>query len=247
MQEITLKQSQKIVDDWIKTVGVRYFSELTNLGQLTEEVGEVARIMIRQYGEQSCKKSDIDADLGDEIADVLFVLICIANQTGIDLTEKFHKNMEKKNIRDKDRHKNNAKLQEKGEKSKEKEKFESWNILKQNINTENTIPFFREGQVWYISMGKNISFEQDGKGKSFQRPILVLKKFSKDIFLGIPTTTKQKTGKFYFDIGNIGKHKNSLILSQIKLYSSKRLLSHIGGINKIMLTEIKQKINELIQ
>ncbi|MBS9784354.1 nucleotide pyrophosphohydrolase [Candidatus Gracilibacteria bacterium] len=110
MKEITLKDSQKIVDDWIKTVGVRYFSELTTLGQLAEEVGEVARIMIRTYGDQSFKKSDLGEDLGDELADVLFTLICIANQTGIDLTEKFQKNMEKKNSRDKNRHKNNEKL-----------------------------------------------------------------------------------------------------------------------------------------
>ncbi len=110
MKEITLKDSQKIVDDWIKTVWVRYFSELTTLWQLTEEVGEVARIMIRTYWDQSFKKSDLGEDLGDELADVLFTLICIANQTGIDLTEKFQKNMEKKNSRDKNRHKNNEKL-----------------------------------------------------------------------------------------------------------------------------------------
>lgn len=109
-KDISIKESQKIVDDWIKTVWVKYFSELTNLWQLTEEVWEVARIIIRQYWEQSSKKSDEKADLWDELADVLFVLICIANQTGIDLTEKFHKNMEKKNIRDKDRHINNSKL-----------------------------------------------------------------------------------------------------------------------------------------
>lgn len=106
----TLKESQQIVDDWIQSIGVRYFSELTNLGQLTEEVGELARIIIRQYGEQSFKESDKDANLADEMADVLFVLICLANQTGVDLSEAFVHNMEKKSIRDKDRSKNNEKL-----------------------------------------------------------------------------------------------------------------------------------------
>ena len=110
MSEISIKESQQIVDDWIKTVWVRYFSELTNLGELTEEVWEVARIIIRQYWEQSSKKSDEKADLWDELADVLFVLICIANQTWVDLTEAFKKNMEKKNVRDKDRAINNVKL-----------------------------------------------------------------------------------------------------------------------------------------
>ena len=110
MQNLTIKQAQDIVDDWIKTTGVRYFSELTNLGQLTEEVGEVARIIIRTYGEQSFKESDTGHDLGDEIADVLFVLICIANQTGIDLTAALQKNLAKKTGRDGERHKNNAKL-----------------------------------------------------------------------------------------------------------------------------------------
>ena len=109
MSQITIQESQKIVDDWIKRVGVRYFSEMTQLAQLTEEVGEVARIMSRTYGDQSFKKSD-DKNLSDELADVLFVLICIANQTGIDLTEAFQKNMDKKTNRDKDRHKNNLKL-----------------------------------------------------------------------------------------------------------------------------------------
>ena len=109
-KDITIKETQEIVDDWINTVGVKYFSELTNLWQLTEEVGEVARIIIRQYGEQSSKKSDEDGDLWDELADVLFALICLANQTWIDLTEKFHQNMNKKNVRDKDRAKNNKKL-----------------------------------------------------------------------------------------------------------------------------------------
>jgi len=111
MSDLTIKESQKIVDDWIKNVGVRYFSELTNLGQLVEEVGEVARIITRTYGEQSFKKSDENHDLGDELADVLFVLICIANQTGIDLTDALKKNLEKKTFRDSGRHKNNPKLQ----------------------------------------------------------------------------------------------------------------------------------------
>jgi len=105
-----IKQAQQLVDNWIKTTGVRYFNELTNTAMLMEEVGEVARIMARQYGEQSFKKSDTEVNLADEMADVLFVLICLANQTGIDLTEALQKNMEKKNIRDADRHKNNEKL-----------------------------------------------------------------------------------------------------------------------------------------
>jgi NTP pyrophosphatase (non-canonical NTP hydrolase) len=107
---MTIEEAQKIVDQWINTTGVRYFNELTNTAILMEEVGEVARIMARTYGEQSFKKSDEGKDLGDELADVLFVLICLANQTGIDLTEALHKNLEKKNIRDADRHKNNEKL-----------------------------------------------------------------------------------------------------------------------------------------
>ena len=107
---MTLEQAQKTVDQWIKTVGVRYFTELTNTAILMEEVGEVARIMARTYGDQSFKKADLAKDLGDELADVLFVLICLANQTGIDLTDAFAKNMEKKTIRDADRHKNNPKL-----------------------------------------------------------------------------------------------------------------------------------------
>jgi NTP pyrophosphatase (non-canonical NTP hydrolase) len=107
---MTIEEAQKIVDHWINTTGVRYFNELTNTAILMEEVGEVARIMARTYGEQSFKKSDEGKDLGDELADVLFVLICLANQTGIDLTEALHKNLEKKNIRDADRHKNNEKL-----------------------------------------------------------------------------------------------------------------------------------------
>lgn len=107
---ITIKEAQEIVDNWIKTTGVRYFNELTNTAILMEEVGEVARIMARQYGEQSFKKSDKEVNLADEMADVLFVLICLANQTGIDLTEALQKNLEKKNIRDAERHKNNEKL-----------------------------------------------------------------------------------------------------------------------------------------
>lgn len=107
---MTLHDAQQQVDQWIKTTGVRYFNELTNTAILAEEVGEVARIMARRYGEQSEKESDKQKDLGDELADVLWVVICLANQTGIDLTEAFKKNLEKKNVRDRDRHKNNDKL-----------------------------------------------------------------------------------------------------------------------------------------
>lgn len=107
---MTLQQAQQQVDQWIKTHGVRYFNELTNTAILTEEVGEVARIMARRYGEQSEKESDKDKDLGDEMADVLWVLICLANQTGVDLTKAFEKNLEKKTKRDKDRHHQNPKL-----------------------------------------------------------------------------------------------------------------------------------------
>ncbi|HWV70794.1 MAG TPA: nucleotide pyrophosphohydrolase [Pseudosphingobacterium sp.] len=107
---MTIQEAQETVDNWIKTIGVRYFNELTNTAMLMEEVGEVARIMARQYGEQSFKKSDKEVNLADEMADVLFVLICLANQTGINLTEALEKNLEKKNIRDKDRHQNNEKL-----------------------------------------------------------------------------------------------------------------------------------------
>ena len=110
MSDLTLQQYQKTVDDWIKTVGVRYFSELTNLAQLVEEVGELARIMSRTYGEQSFKRSEQPSDLADELADVLFVLTCIANQTGVDLTEAVQKNIKKKTSRDKDRHLTNPKL-----------------------------------------------------------------------------------------------------------------------------------------
>ena len=107
---MTLKDSQKIVDDWIKQYGVKYFSELTNMAMLTEEVGEVARIIARRYGEQSEKESDKNKDLGDELADVLFVLICLANQTGIDLEDAFKRNLDKKTNRDSERHINNDKL-----------------------------------------------------------------------------------------------------------------------------------------
>lgn len=110
MNPVTLQQAQKIVDDWIKTKGVRYFSELTNLAQLVEEVGELSRIISRTYGEQSFKDSDTKRSLSDELADVLFVLICLANQTGVDLTEAFMATMEKKNTRDATRHLNNPKL-----------------------------------------------------------------------------------------------------------------------------------------
>ncbi|MEL7585252.1 MAG: nucleotide pyrophosphohydrolase [Prolixibacteraceae bacterium] len=109
-QEISLKQAQHLVDNWIRTYGIRYFSELTNMVVLTEEVGELARIMARKYGDQSFKSSEEERDLGDEMADVLWVLICLANQTGVDLNEAFLKNMEKKTSRDHDRHKNNEKL-----------------------------------------------------------------------------------------------------------------------------------------
>jgi NTP pyrophosphatase (non-canonical NTP hydrolase) len=105
-----IKEAQQLVDDWIKNYGVRYFNELTNLAVLTEEVGEVARIIARRYGEQSEKESDKEKDLGDEFADVLFVLICLANQTGVDLTEALQKNLDKKTGRDSLRHKENDKL-----------------------------------------------------------------------------------------------------------------------------------------
>ena len=107
---MTIEQAQQQVDGWIKTVGVRYFSELTNMTILTEEVGELARIMARKYGDQSFKKSDEGKNLGDEMADVLWVLICMANQTGVDLTDALQRNFEKKNSRDAERHKNNEKL-----------------------------------------------------------------------------------------------------------------------------------------
>jgi NTP pyrophosphatase (non-canonical NTP hydrolase) len=107
---MTIEEAQKQVDEWIKNHGVRYFSELTNMAILTEEVGEVARIMSRKYGDQSFKESDKNKELADELADVLWVLICLANQTGVDLTEAFKRNLEKKTLRDKDRHKGNEKL-----------------------------------------------------------------------------------------------------------------------------------------
>ena len=107
---LTIKQAQQRVDEWIKSIGVRYFSELTNLAQLMEEVGEVARIMSRTYGEQSFKRSDMDAQLSDELADVLFVLICIANQTGVDLSAALEDNLRKKTDRDAMRHQENEKL-----------------------------------------------------------------------------------------------------------------------------------------
>ncbi len=107
---MTLQEAQLQVDQWIKSHGVRYFNEMTNMAILTEEVGEVARIMARRYGEQSEKESDKNKDLGEEMADVLWVLICLANQTGVDLTKAFQQNLEKKTIRDKDRHHQNPKL-----------------------------------------------------------------------------------------------------------------------------------------
>ena len=108
--DITIRQAQQQIDTWITTVGVRYFNELTNLGILMEEVGELSRIMVRKYGEQSFKESDKQKDLADEMADVLWVLMCLANQTGVDLTHALHKNLEKKNIRDANRHQDNEKL-----------------------------------------------------------------------------------------------------------------------------------------
>ena len=109
MDEITIREAQRLVDQWIKTYGVRYFSELTNMAVLTEEVGELARVIARRYGEQSFKPGE-KANLGDEMADVLWVLLCLANQTGVDLTEELRRNLEKKTLRDKERHKNNEKL-----------------------------------------------------------------------------------------------------------------------------------------
>ena len=116
---MTIEQAQATVDEWIKTTGVRYFSELTNLAILTEEVGEVARLIARQYGEQSFKKSDEGRELGDELADVLFVLICLANQTGVNLTEALDRNLAKKTQRDATRHRDNPKLQEAPDKAAE--------------------------------------------------------------------------------------------------------------------------------
>ena len=110
MQPLTILQAQQKVDEWIKTYGVKYFGELTNLGILMEEVGELSRLMVRIYGEQSFKESDRNKKLSDEMADILWVLICIANQTGVDLTEALHKNFEKKSLRDAERHRENEKL-----------------------------------------------------------------------------------------------------------------------------------------
>ena len=109
-EHITLQSAQRQVDEWIRTVGVRYYSELTNMAILTEEVGELARIMARTYGDQSFKKSDLEKNLPDELADVLWILICLANQTGVDLEDAFRKNMEKKTVRDTERHRDNPKL-----------------------------------------------------------------------------------------------------------------------------------------
>jgi len=108
--EITIQAAQQKVDNWIKTVGVKYFSELTNLGILMEEVGELSRILVRKYGDQSFKNKEGELLLADEMADVLFVLICLANQTGVDLTAALEKNIEKKTLRDATRHQNNEKL-----------------------------------------------------------------------------------------------------------------------------------------
>ncbi|MGZ5219249.1 MAG: nucleotide pyrophosphohydrolase [Chitinophagaceae bacterium] len=110
---MTIQNAQQQVDHWIKTVGVRYFSELTNMAILTEEVGELARIMARRFGDQSFKESDKDENLADEMADIFWVLVCLANQTGVDLTEALQKNFEKKNLRDSERHQQNEKLKDK--------------------------------------------------------------------------------------------------------------------------------------
>ena len=109
-KEITIREAQELIDEWIRTTGVRYFNELTNMAILTEEVGEVARLMSRIYGDQSFREVDKDKKLSDELADVLWVILCIANQTGTDLTEALRKNLVKKNVRDADRHKENPKL-----------------------------------------------------------------------------------------------------------------------------------------
>ncbi|MEM9326347.1 MAG: nucleotide pyrophosphohydrolase [Bacteroidota bacterium] len=108
---MTIEEAQQVVDEWIQTTGVRYFNELTNMAILTEEVGELARLIARIYGEQSFKESDKGRELGDELADILWVVICLANQTGVDLSKAFEANLEKKSIRDKDRHRQNKKLQ----------------------------------------------------------------------------------------------------------------------------------------
>jgi len=109
---MTIDEAQQTVDTWIQTTGIRYFNELTNMAMLTEEVGEVARVIARQYGEQSFKESDKDKVLADELADVLFVVICLANQTGVNLTDALRRNLEKKTLRDTDRHRNNEKLKD---------------------------------------------------------------------------------------------------------------------------------------
>lgn len=111
MPDLTLRECQEITDDWIRSIGVRYYAEMTNLAILMEEVGELARLFARTFGEQSFKESDKNRDLGDEMADILFVLICLADQTGVDLTTAFARNLEKKTRRDHDRHRNNPKLQ----------------------------------------------------------------------------------------------------------------------------------------
>ena len=110
MKEMTIQEAQNKVDQWIQTIGVKYFNELTNLGILMEEVGELSRIMVRKYGEQSFKGKEAELEIGDEMADILFVLICLANQTGVDLTKALEQNLLKKTNRDKDRHQNNEKL-----------------------------------------------------------------------------------------------------------------------------------------
>ena len=110
MQQLTIQEAQQKIDEWIKTVGVKYFNPLTNLGILMEEVGELSRLLVRIYGDQSFKESDKNKKLSDEMADILWVLMCLANQTGVDLTEAFHKNFEKKNLRDAKRHRENDKL-----------------------------------------------------------------------------------------------------------------------------------------
>lgn len=110
MNDMTIKEAQQKIDHWIKTTGVRYFSELTNLGILMEEVGELSRIMVRKFGEQSFKENEIDQNLADEMADVFWILMCLANQTGVDMTDALRKNFEKKNLRDAQRHHQNEKL-----------------------------------------------------------------------------------------------------------------------------------------
>lgn len=110
MQQLTITEAQRKVDEWIKTIGVKYFSPLTNLGILMEEVGELSRLMVRIYGDQSFKESEQNKKLSDEMADILWVLLCLANQTGVDLTQALHKNFEKKSLRDKERHQQNEKL-----------------------------------------------------------------------------------------------------------------------------------------